>query len=89
MINNAQAHTVFVDAAKYEWLSALPQPNKVRLILLGGEPIDTDRQIQFDVQQYLTLAQRYRVTHTMLVPVQYQRLVALPNLIHLICRHFK
>jgi long-chain acyl-CoA synthetase len=31
---------------------------------------------KFDALQYLTLAQRYRVTHTMLVPVQYQRLMA-------------
>jgi long-chain acyl-CoA synthetase len=31
---------------------------------------------KFDSQQYLALAQQYRVTHTMLVPVQYQRLMA-------------
>ena len=33
---------------------------------------------KFDVAQYLTLAQRHRITHTMLVPVQYQRLMAYP-----------
>ncbi|WP_259294829.1 class I adenylate-forming enzyme family protein [Paraburkholderia sp. DHOC27] len=31
---------------------------------------------KFDATQYLTLAQQHRVTHTMLVPVQYQRLMA-------------
>ena len=34
---------------------------------------------KFDAQRYLTLAQRHRVTHTMLVPVQYQRLMAQPD----------
>ncbi len=32
---------------------------------------------KFDARGYLELAQRHRVTHTMLVPVQYQRLMAL------------
>ncbi|HEX3378300.1 MAG TPA: class I adenylate-forming enzyme family protein [Paraburkholderia sp.] len=31
---------------------------------------------KFDTTHYLELAQRHRVTHTMLVPVQYQRLMA-------------
>jgi len=31
---------------------------------------------KFDVAKYLELAQAYRVTHTMLVPVQYQRVMA-------------
>lgn len=31
---------------------------------------------KFDAGQYLELAQKYRVTHTMLVPVQYSRLMA-------------
>lgn len=31
---------------------------------------------KFDTTRYLTLAQQHRVTHTMLVPVQYQRLMA-------------
>jgi acyl-CoA synthetase (AMP-forming)/AMP-acid ligase II len=35
---------------------------------------------KFDAAQYLALAQRHRATHTMLVPVQYQRIMALPNL---------
>jgi len=34
---------------------------------------------KFDARRYLELAQRYRATHTMLVPVQYQRLMALPD----------
>jgi len=34
---------------------------------------------KFDVRGYLELAQRHRVTHTMLVPVQYQRLLAAPE----------
>ena len=33
---------------------------------------------KFDAARYLNLAQRHRVTHTMLVPVQYQRLLAHP-----------
>jgi acyl-CoA synthetase (AMP-forming)/AMP-acid ligase II len=31
---------------------------------------------KFEARRYLDLAQKYRVTHTMLVPVQYQRLMA-------------
>ncbi len=34
---------------------------------------------KFDVERYLDLAERHRVTHTMLVPVQYQRLMASPR----------
>ena len=34
---------------------------------------------KFDARKYLELAQRHRVTHTMLVPVQYRRLMALPE----------
>ena len=34
---------------------------------------------KFDALRYLQLAQRHRVTHTMLVPVQYQRIMALPQ----------
>jgi len=34
---------------------------------------------KFDAAQYLALAQAHRMTHTMLVPVQYQRLMALPQ----------
>jgi long-chain acyl-CoA synthetase len=34
---------------------------------------------KFDATRYLELAQQYRVTHTMLVPVQYQRLMAHPD----------
>ncbi len=34
---------------------------------------------KFDASAYLELAQKHRVTHTMLVPVQYQRLMAHPE----------
>jgi acyl-CoA synthetase (AMP-forming)/AMP-acid ligase II len=34
---------------------------------------------KFDAARYLELAQKYRATYTMLVPVQYQRIMALPN----------
>jgi len=34
---------------------------------------------KFDAKAYLELAQRHRVTHSMLVPVQYERLLALPE----------
>jgi len=34
---------------------------------------------KFDAAKYLALAQAHRITHTMLVPVQYQRIMALPN----------
>ncbi len=34
---------------------------------------------KFDARGYLELAQRHRATHTMLVPVQYQRLMAHPE----------
>ncbi|RYX96416.1 MAG: 4-coumarate--CoA ligase [Comamonadaceae bacterium] len=34
---------------------------------------------RFDAGAYLALAQQHRVTHTMLVPVQYQRLMARPD----------
>ncbi len=33
---------------------------------------------KFDAASYLALAQSHRITHTMLVPVQYQRIMALP-----------
>ena len=34
---------------------------------------------KFEAQGYLQLAQEWRVTHTMLVPVQYQRIMSLPS----------
>ncbi len=34
---------------------------------------------KFNAAEYLRLAERHRATHTMLVPVQYQRLMALPE----------
>ncbi|HRP27483.1 MAG TPA: fatty acid--CoA ligase family protein, partial [Burkholderiaceae bacterium] len=36
-------------------------------------------QPNFDAVEYLELAQRHRVTHAMLVPVQYRRLLAVPD----------
>lgn len=43
---------------------------------LGGTAV---LMAKFDATQYLELARRHRVTHTMLVPVQYQRLLAHPD----------
>jgi acyl-CoA synthetase (AMP-forming)/AMP-acid ligase II len=37
---------------------------------------------KFDAATYLALAEKHRVTHTMLVPVQYQRIMALPQFAH-------
>ena len=34
---------------------------------------------KFDAPKFLELSQRHRVTHAMLVPVQYQRLMDLPD----------
>jgi acyl-CoA synthetase (AMP-forming)/AMP-acid ligase II len=34
---------------------------------------------KFEARSYLQLAERFRATHTMLVPVQYQRIMALPD----------
>jgi len=34
---------------------------------------------KFDAARYLALAERHRVTHTILVPVQYQRIMSLPE----------
>ena len=45
-------------------------------VALGGTAI---LMAKFDVKSYLELAQKYRVTHTMLVPVQYQRFMAHPD----------
>jgi long-chain acyl-CoA synthetase len=45
-------------------------------IALGGSVVLMPK---FDAASYLALAQRHRVTHTMLVPVQYQRIMARPD----------
>lgn len=45
-------------------------------ISLGGTAV---LMAKFEVAAYLALAQRHRVTHTMLVPVQYQRIMASPD----------
>ena len=44
---------------------------------------------KFDASHYLQLAQSLRVTHTMLVPVQYQRLMAHPKFDSFDLRQFK
>jgi acyl-CoA synthetase (AMP-forming)/AMP-acid ligase II len=45
-------------------------------LALGGTVV---LMAKFDARKYLELAERHRVTHTMLVPVQYQRIMALPD----------
>ena len=45
-------------------------------LTLGGTVVLMPK---FDAHGYLELAQRHHATHTMLVPVQYQRLMALPE----------
>ena len=45
-------------------------------IAYGGTVVLMDK---FDADRYLAVAERHRVTHTMLVPVQYQRLMASPR----------
>lgn len=45
-------------------------------ICLGGTALMMAR---FDARRYLELAERHRVTHTILVPVQYQRIMAVPE----------
>lgn len=46
-------------------------------VALGGTVILMPK---FDVAAYLGMAQKHRATHTMLVPVQYQRIMAYPGL---------
>ena len=45
-------------------------------LALGGTAV---LMRKFDARHYLALAQMHRVTHTMLVPVQYQRLMDFPD----------
>jgi len=45
-------------------------------IAFGGTVVLMDK---FDVDRYLALAEQHRATHAMLVPVQYQRLMASPH----------
>jgi acyl-CoA synthetase (AMP-forming)/AMP-acid ligase II len=45
-------------------------------VALGGTVLLMEK---FDAAAYLALAEKHRVTHTMLVPVQYQRLMAVPD----------
>lgn len=45
-------------------------------VVLGGTAV---LMAKFDAAAYLALAERHRATHTMLVPVQYQRLMAHPE----------
>jgi acyl-CoA synthetase (AMP-forming)/AMP-acid ligase II len=55
-------------------------------LTLGGTVILMKK---FDARAYLELAQRHRVTHTMLVPVQYQRLMDHPEFDRYDLSHFK
>jgi long-chain acyl-CoA synthetase len=63
-------------------LIATPLYSNTTLVVLlptlahGGSVVLMDK---FDPAGYLRLAQQHRATHTMLVPVQYQRLMALPT----------
>ncbi len=43
---------------------------------LGGTVV---LMAKFDAERYLKLAEQHRITHTMLVPVQYQRIMARPD----------
>src|SRR6266545_3644193 len=45
-------------------------------LALGGAVVLMGK---FDAASYLALAQRHRATHTMLVPVQYRRIMDLPR----------
>jgi acyl-CoA synthetase (AMP-forming)/AMP-acid ligase II len=45
-------------------------------IAMGGTAV---LMAKFDAARYLALAERHRATHTMLVPVQYQRIMALAD----------
>ncbi|MDK9712807.1 MAG: acyl--CoA ligase [Sulfuritalea sp.] len=45
-------------------------------VTLGGTVV---LMAKFDAAKYLALAEKHRATHTMLVPVQYQRLMAHPD----------
>ncbi len=45
----------------------------------GGASVFMEKHGKFDALQYLQLAQQHRATHTMLVPVQYKRLMAHPD----------
>lgn len=45
-------------------------------LALGGTVV---LMAKFDAAAYLALAEKHRVTHTMLVPIQYQRIMALPD----------
>ena len=44
---------------------------------------------KFDARRYLELAEKHRATHTMLVPVQYQRIMALPDFDRFDLRSFR
>ncbi len=45
-------------------------------IAMGGAVVIAGK---FDAENYVRLASKYRATHAMLVPVQYKRIMALPN----------
>jgi acyl-CoA synthetase (AMP-forming)/AMP-acid ligase II len=52
----------------------------------GGTAVVMSR---FDARRYLELAEQYRATHTMLVPVQYQRIMAVPDFNRFDLSHFR
>ena len=72
-----------VDAALFQHHAGgvLPDasPSAARVVLMP----------KFDAAGYLELAEQHRVTHAMLVPVQYQRLMARPTSTRTTCRRFR
>ena len=55
-------------------------------LALGGTVVLMPK---FDAKEYLSLAQRHQVTHTMLVPVQYQRIMARDDFDQYDLSHFR
>ena len=55
-------------------------------LALGGTVVLMSK---FDASEYLRLAQRHRITHTMLVPVQYQRIMAHDDFDRFDLSHFR
>ncbi|MDP9043171.1 MAG: AMP-binding protein, partial [Pseudomonadota bacterium] len=78
-ISRAASHGYTPDGVT---LLATPLYSNTTLVVLfptlgaGGCVVLTTK---FDAARYLALAERHRMTHTMLVPVQYQRLLADPH----------
>ncbi|GLQ06493.1 class I adenylate-forming enzyme family protein [Sneathiella chinensis] len=55
-------------------------------LALGGQVVLMPK---FNVDEYLKLAEKHKVTHTMLVPVQYQRILASPDFDSYDLSHFR